>query len=281
MLVAYTSPDVYHLFITAIGRLLCVTIGGRRTMSDDHRRVALVSGGSRGIGAAIVHRLAADGWDVGFCHRDDGMAAIQTEKAAGELGARVLATEVDVRLAADVTEWYARAEDELGPVDALVSCAAIARDRPVALTPEAEWRTVIDTGLNGVFHLCRTAAAAMMKRRSGRIVTVSSVCGEYDHAPAAHHTLTRPGVDGFVQSLAARVARFGVNVNAVTPGPAIRPRDVAALVPEEGRHDLAETIALRRFGSAADVADLVAFALSPQATNLTGRFLEVPAAILL
>ncbi len=250
-------------------------------MSDNNRRVALVSGGSRGIGAAIVRRLAADSWDVSFSYRDDELAAIKTEKAAGELGARVLATEVDVRLAAEVTEWFARAEDELGPVDAMVSCAGIARDRPLALIPEAEWRTVIDTGLDGVFHLCRTAASAMMKRRSGRIVTVSSVCGEYDHAPAAHHTLTRPGVDGFVQSLASQAARFGVNVNAVTPGPVIRPRDVAALVPEEGRHDLAETIALRRFGSVADVADLVAFALSPEAESLTGCVLEVPAAILL
>jgi 3-oxoacyl-[acyl-carrier protein] reductase len=249
-------------------------------VSDNDRRVVLVGNGSRGIGAAIVHRLAAEGWDVAFCYRDDELAAIRTEKAAGELGARVLATEVDVRLAAEVTEWFARAEDELGPVDALVSCAGIARDRPLAQVPEAEWRAVIDTGLHGVLHLCRTAAAAMMRRRSGRIVTVSSVCGEYDHAPAAHHTLTRPGVDGFVQSLAIQAARFGVTVNAVTPGPAIRPRDVAGLVPEKARHDLAETIALRRFGNAADVADLVAFALSPQAAGLTGRVLEVPAAAL-
>jgi 3-oxoacyl-[acyl-carrier protein] reductase len=250
-------------------------------VSHGCRKVALVSAGARGIGAAVVLRLAAGGWDVGFCYRDDELAAIKTGKAASELGARVLATEVDVRLAADVTEWFARSEDELGPVDALVSCAGITRDRPLPLIPEAEWRTVMDTGLTGVFHLCRTAASAMMRRRCGRIVAVSSVCGEYDHAPAAEHTLTRPGVDGFVRSLAIQAAPFGVSVNAVTPGPVTHPRDVAALVPEEGRHDLAETIALRRFVSAGDVADLVAFALSPEADGLTGRVLEVPDAVLL
>jgi len=250
-------------------------------VSHDHRQVALVTGGSRGIGAAVVHRLAAGGWDVGFCFSGDELAAIRTEKTASELGARVLATEVDVTVAAEVTDWFARAEDELGPVDALVSCAGLTRDRPLTLIPEAEWRMVIDTGLHGVFQLCRTAASAMMRRRSGRIVTVSSVCGEYDHAPAADHLLTRSGVDGFLRSLAVQAARFGVNVNAVTPGPVTRPRDMAALVPEEGRHDLAETIALRRFGSAADVADLVAFALSPEAAHLTGRTLVAPTAILL
>jgi 3-oxoacyl-[acyl-carrier protein] reductase len=254
--------------------------GEGRTVSQN-RRVALVSSGSRGIGAAVVQRLAADGWDVSFCYRDDELAAIGTEKAAGELGARVLATEVDVTDPADVAAWFARAEDELGPVDALVSCAGLARDRPLTLIPPAEWRTVIDTGLQGVFYLCRTAASVMMKRRCGRIVTVSSVCGEYDHAPAADHTLTRPGADGFVLSLAAQVARFGITVNAVTPGPATRPRDMAALVPEESPHDLTETIALRRFASATDVAGLVAYALSPEAANLTGRLLEAPAALLL
>jgi 3-oxoacyl-[acyl-carrier protein] reductase len=245
-----------------------------------HARVALVSSGSRGIGAANVRRLAADGWDISFCHRGDERAAVEVEKAAGELGARVVAVEADVRFPAEVTAWFERAEDELGPVEALVSCAGIARDRPLTLVPEAEWRTVIETGLEGVFHLCQTAAFAMMKRRHGRIVAVSSVCGEYDHAPAADRTHTRPGVEGFIRSLASQAARFSVSVNAITPEPVIRSRDIAALVPERHRDDLAETIALRRFGSAADVAELVGFLLSPEAADMTGRVLEVPTAIL-
>jgi 3-oxoacyl-[acyl-carrier protein] reductase len=250
-------------------------------LNTDHSRVALVSGGSRGIGAAIVRRLAVDGWDIGFCHHRDERAAVEVEKSASELGVRVVAAEVDVTDAAAVTSWFRRAEEELGPVTAMVTCAGITRDRPLPLVAEAEWRMVIDTSLDGVFHLCRTAVFAMMKRREGRIVTVSSVCGEYDHAPHGHDTLARPGVAGFTRALAGQARRFGVSVNAVTPGPGPGARDAAALMPEDARADLAETIALRRFGSAADVADLVAFLLSADASDMTGRVLEVPAALVL
>ena len=200
---------------------------------DGPGRVALVSGGSRGIGAATVRRLAADGWDVGFSYHDDGPAARAVEKDAFELGVRAIGTDVDITDAAEVGSWFRLAADELGPVQAVVSCAGITREQPLVRLADADWRTVIDTSLDGVFHLCRAAVFAMMERRSGRIIAVSSVCGEYDHAPTGHDTLAR---------------------------------DQAALVPETHRADLAETIALRRFGSAAD---------------LTGRVLEIPTAIAL
>ena len=242
-------------------------------------RVALVSGGSRGIGAATVRRLAADGWDIGFGYTDDGPAAREVEKDAWELGVRVTGTDVDVTDADEVGSWFRLAEEELGPVRAVVCCAGITRERPLPLVAEAEWRTLIDTSLHGVFHLCRTAVFAMMKRREGRIVAVSSVCGEYDHAPDGHGTLARPGIGGFTRALASQARRFGITVNAVTPGPGVGARDAAALVPEHARADLAETIALRRFGSAAQVADLVASLLSADAPEVTGRVLEVPPVI--
>ena len=250
-------------------------------MSQDPSRVALVSGGSRGIGAAVVRRLAADGWDVGFSYHGDGPSAREVEKAAFELGSWATGTDVDVSDAAEVTSWFRRAEEELGPVQAVVSCAGITREQPLARLAEADWRMLIDTSLDGVFHLCRTAVFAMMQRRSGRIVTVSSVCGEYDHALP---TLARPGIAGFVRALATQTRRLGISVNAVTPGPAAPgpgTRDVTALLPGRHRADLAETIELRRFGNAADVADLVAFLLSADAPDITGRVLEVPSPILL
>ena len=248
--------------------------------------MALVSDGSRGIGAATVRKLAAAGWDVSFCHRGDEQAVCQVEKAVSELGGRVLAVEVDVTNAADVTSWFQQAHDELGPVQAAVSCAGMTRDQPLARLEEADWRAVLDTGLDGMFHICRAAMFAMMKRRSGRIVAVSSVCGAYDHsathdqparqAPArqapAHHWPVRAGIAGFVPALSALTSRFGVNVNAVTPGPATH--DMTAILPELTRADLTETIALRRFDDASDVADLVTFLLSA-ACDITGRVLEV------
>jgi 3-oxoacyl-[acyl-carrier protein] reductase len=250
-------------------------------LSQDYRRVALVSDGSRGIGAATVRRLAAAGWDVSFCHRGDEQSVRQVEKAVSELGGRVLAVEVDVTDAACVTSWFQRAQDELGPVQAAVSCAGMTRDQPLARLEDADWRAVLDTGLDGMFHICRAAMFAMMKRRSGRIVAVSSVCGAYDHsAPharpahqgAAHHWPVRAGIAGFVPALSALTSRFGVSVNAVTPGPATH--DMTAILPELTRADLTETVALRRFDDPSDVAELVAFLLSA-ACETTGRVLEV------
>jgi 3-oxoacyl-[acyl-carrier protein] reductase len=242
-------------------------------------RVALISGGSRGIGAAIVRRLAADGWDIGFCYHGDGAAARTVEKLAFEFGVRAVGTDVDVTDAAEVSSWFRLTEQELGPVQAVVSCAGITREQPLARLEEADWRMVIDTSMDGVFHLCRAAVFAMMERRSGHIVAVSSVCGEYDHAPRHADTMARPGLAGFVRALASQTRRFGIRVNAVTPGPGAR--DAAVLMPERSRADLAETIALRRFGNAADVADLVASLLSGDAPDITGHVLEVPSALVL
>jgi 3-oxoacyl-[acyl-carrier protein] reductase len=248
-------------------------------VGQESRQVALVSGGSRGIGAATVRRLAADGWDVGFSYHGDGPSAREVEKDACALGVRATGTDVDIADAAEVSSWFRLTEEELSPVQAVVSCAGITREQPLARLDEADWRTVIDTSLDGVFHLCRTAVFAMMKRRSGRIVAVSSVCGEYDHTPGWADTLARPGLAGFVRALARQTSRFGITVNAITPGPGAR--DAAALLPERHRADLAETIALRRFGNAADVADLVASLLAPDAPDATGRVLEIPNALAL
>jgi len=175
----------------------------------------LVSGGSRGIGAATVRKLAAEGWDIGFSYIDDGPAAREVEKDAWELGVRVTGTDVDLADAGEVSSWFGLAESELGPVQAVVCCAGITQERPLTLVAEAEWRTLIDTSLHGVFHLCRTAVFTMMKRREGQIIAVSSVCGEYDHDPAGPDTLARPGVAGFTRALASQARRFGISVNAI------------------------------------------------------------------
>jgi 3-oxoacyl-[acyl-carrier protein] reductase len=257
-----------------------VLIGERETaVNQEPGPVALVSGGSRGIGAATVRRLAAEGWDIGFSYLGDGPSARAVEKAAAQLGVRATGTDVDITDAAEVSSWFRLTEQELGPVQAVVSCAGITREQSLARLDQADWQMVIDTSLGGVFHLCRTAVLAMMERRSGRIVMVSSVCGEYDHAPGHVGPLARPGLVGFVRALASQTRRFGISVNAVTPGPGAA--DATALLPERSRADLAETIALRRFGNAADVAALVASLLAADAPDITGHVLEIPSALAL
>jgi 3-oxoacyl-[acyl-carrier protein] reductase len=246
-------------------------------LSQGHGRVALVSAGSRGIGAATVRRLAAAGWDISFCHDEDELSALEVEKAASELGARVLALAADVTDGDEVTAWARQVEEEFGPVGAVVSCAGITRDQPLARLEDADWRPVVDTSLDGVFHLCRATLFPMMRRRSGRIVIVSSVFGVYAHAPRGGYPAARAGIVGLTRALAAMTRQFGIQANAIAP--AVTVTDTTAIVPESHRNALTETIVLRRFGRAAEVADRVAFLLSDDARDLTGRVLEVPGAI--
>ena len=238
-------------------------------MGQGYDRVALVSAGSRGIGAATVARLAADGWNVSFSYSRDGQSAVEAEKAASELGARVLAVQADVTEAAEVASWVRQAED-LGPVGALVSCAGISRDRPLAHLESADWRALTDTSLDGLFHLCRAVMPAMMSRSWGRIVAVSSVSAVY--GPEG-----RAGVAGFTRALASQTARYGIQVNALVP--AAVSAEETAIWPEGARAQLTEMIAVRRFASAAAVAGRVAFLLSDAAGDLTGTVLEVPGGI--
>jgi 3-oxoacyl-[acyl-carrier protein] reductase len=251
-------------------------------LGQGYGRVALVSDGSRGIGAATVRRLAADGWDISFCHHHDEQAAVEAEKAASELGARVLAVRADMTGAADVASWVRRTEDDLGPVAAVVSCAGITRDRPLALLEEADWRAVIDTNLDGVFHLCRAVLPAMMERQSGRIVTVSSVSGVYGDAgpyPGRGLGTARAGIIGFTRALASQTRRYGIRANAVAPAAHSSRTDMTAIWPEGTTARLTEAIALRRFASAAEAADRVAFLLSDAAADITGTVVEVPGSI--
>lgn len=255
-------------------------------MSHGHGRVALVSGGSRGIGAATVRRLAADGWDISFSHHHDARSAVETEKAASELGGQVLAVQVDMARAAEVTSWVRRAEEDLGPVEAMVSCAGITRDQPLALLQDADWRAVIDTNLDGVFYLCRAILPAMMERHSGRIVTVSSVSGVYGDAspcPERGPGAARAGIIGFTRALASQTRRYGIRANAVAPAANSSANsyrtEMTAIWPEATTARLTEAIALRRFASAAEVAERVAFLLSPAAADLTGTVIEVPGSI--
>jgi 3-oxoacyl-[acyl-carrier protein] reductase len=248
-------------------------------LGQGYGRTALVSSGSRGIGAATVRRLAADGWDISFCHHHDERSAVEVEKAASELGARVLVVQADLTRVAEVTSWARRAEEELGPVQAMVSCAGITRDRPLARLEDADWRTVTDTSLEGVFHLCRAVLPVMMERQCGRIVTVSSVSGVYTDAAEDGSGAARAGIVGFVRALASQTRRYGIRANAVTPAAHNGRADTTTIWPEAITVPVTEAIALRRFASAAEAADRVAFLLSDAAAHITGTVVEVPSGI--
>ncbi|MDI5976702.1 3-oxoacyl-ACP reductase FabG [Amycolatopsis magusensis] len=236
-------------------------------------KVALVSGGSRGIGRAVVLRLAQDGFDVAFCYRGDENAAETLTKEVRELGGRAVGTKVDVTDHEATAAWIDRTAGELGPPEAVVTSAGITRDGSLALMPEPDWSQVLRTNLDGVYHVCRPAVFRMIKRRAGSVVTLSSVSGVHGNPTQTNYSASKSGVIGFTKALAKEVGRFGVRVNAVAPG--LIDTDMIGQMGEQARDKLLRTIPLRRFGQADEVAELVSYLVSGRAAYITGSVFEI------
>ncbi|MFE9701939.1 3-oxoacyl-ACP reductase FabG [Streptomyces sp. NPDC005930] len=242
-------------------------------MTTDPRPVALISGGSRGIGRAAVLRLAQDGHDVAFCYHANQEAAEILAKEAETLGARVTYDRVDVADPDAVRDWVTRTENGLGPVETAVTSAGITRDKALVTMSDDDWRSVLTTNLDGVFHVCRTVAFSMMKRRQGSIVNISSVAGVYGNATQTNYAASKAGIIGFSKSLAKEIGRYGIRVNVVAPG--FVDTDMVAAVPERLRTRALGGVALGRMGTAEEVADLVSFLAGPRAAYMTGSVVQI------
>ena len=239
----------------------------------DERPVALVTGGSRGIGRAIVLRLADDGYDVAFCFHTNEEAADLVVKEAAERGGRVLARRVDVANRLAVKQFVDLVEADFGPITALVSAAGIIRDNPLVLLPERDWRAVLGVNLDGTYHVCNAAVFAMMKRRNGVVVTMSSVAGVYGNATQTNYSASKAGIIGFTKALAKEVGGHGIRANVVAPG--FIETDMTASMTDKAAARIADRIPLGHFGRPDDVADVVGFLVSDQARYLTGQVLGV------
>ncbi|MEU1161408.1 3-oxoacyl-ACP reductase FabG [Streptomyces sp. NPDC005921] len=242
-------------------------------METNARRVALVTGGSRGIGRQVVTALARDGFDVAFCYRSDEEAARSVAQEAEKEGAGVFTARVDVADSRAVRDFVRGTEDTLGPLHAAVSCAGIVRDNPLVMMAEGDWDAVLRTNLDGTYHLCKAAVFAMMKRRTGTVVTMSSVAGVYGNATQTNYSASKAGIIGFSKALAKESGRYGVRVNAVAPG-FIDTDMLSGLAPEHTRK-MTERIPLGRLGHPREVADLVSFLVSDRAAYITGQVFGV------
>ncbi|UWE09975.1 3-oxoacyl-ACP reductase FabG [Actinacidiphila bryophytorum] len=238
---------------------------------DPLRRVALVSGGSRGIGRATVLRLVRDGYEVAFCYQRDAGAARAVEKEAAETGGRATARQVDVTSAAEVQAWVLGVEQETGPVDTVVTSAGVVKDAPLVMMTDEDWDLVLDTNLRGTFLVCRAALFHMMKRRSGCVVNVSSIAGVAGNASQGNYSAAKAGIIGLGRSLSKEVGRYGIRVNTVAPG--FIETDMLAQLTDGYRSRMVDRTALRRFGQPEDVADAVAYLAG--AAYVTGAVLQV------
>jgi 3-oxoacyl-[acyl-carrier protein] reductase len=236
-------------------------------------KTALVTGGSRGIGRAIVERLAGDGVDVVFFYRGNAEAAREVVDAVAATGGKVEAMQVDVADATAVTAAVDQVIASRGRVDVLVNNAGVVRDNLLALLDDADIRTVLDTNVGGVFNVTRAVVPHMISKRSGRIVNLSSVAGEKGGRGQSNYAASKGAINAFTRAMAVELASRKITVNCVAPG--VIETEMSQQVRDLAGDDVKARILLRRYGQAQDVAHAVWFLASRFADYITGEVLHV------
>jgi 3-oxoacyl-[acyl-carrier protein] reductase len=233
--------------------------------------VAIVTGGSRGIGRAIVEILAAAGMKVVFTYRQNADAASQV--VAAEKDGQVTAEAVDVRESAACAAFTEKIFDRTGRIDLLVNNAGVIRDNPLAALEDDDVRAVLDTNVTGTFNMTRAVVPYMVSKRRGKIVNISSVSGEKGGRGQTNYAASKGAINAFTRALAVELAPRNITVNAVAPG--VIETEMSRTVRELAGDQVQSRILLRRIGKPADVAHAVWFLSSAYADYITGEILHV------
>ncbi|HLK42624.1 MAG TPA: 3-oxoacyl-[acyl-carrier-protein] reductase [Thermoleophilia bacterium] len=236
-------------------------------------RVALVTGGSRGIGAAVCAELGAAGARVVVNYVRDAAAAERVCDDVRAAGGEAVALAGDVSTPAGAQALVDGVEQDVGEIDVLVNNAGITRDNLIMKLSEDDWRQVIDTNLAGAFFTCRAVARPMLKRRRGAIVNMSSVVGIHGNPGQTNYAASKAGLIGLTKALAKELGGRGIRVNAIAPG--YIETELTDALPEEARAEILRSTPLRRLGRPADVAAAVRFLASDAAAFVTGDVLAV------
>lgn len=242
-------------------------------MQDFANKVALVTGGSRGIGRAIALELARRGAHVVISYAGNEAAAADTVKAIGDAGGKAKAVRFDVADTEACSKAVEEIVKELGGLHVLVNNAGVAIDGLLMRFKDEDWDKTLDTNLKGAFALMRAASRPMMKQRGGAIVNVSSIVGEMGNAGQSAYAASKAGLIGLTKSIARELASRNIRVNAVTPG--FITTDMTAALSAELKEKMAAQIPLSRIGNAEEVASAVAFLSSDSASYITGEVLKV------
>jgi len=236
-------------------------------------KIALVTGGSRGIGRGIVESLAREGAKVAFVYRGSQEAASALVSAQTAEGREVVAIQGDVAITADADRIVSEVIAKWGRLDILVNNAGIIRDGLLATMEPDDWRAVIDTNLSSVYNFCHAAVRQMMSQRIGRIINISSVAAEYGNQGQANYAASKGGIQGFTRCLATEIGRRNITVNAVAPG--FIETDMTQAVRNAAEAKIKDSIPLRRLGKPEDIANAVLFLASEEASYITGHVLTV------
>jgi 3-oxoacyl-[acyl-carrier protein] reductase len=236
-------------------------------------KVAIVTGASRGIGAAIARELAAQGAVVVVNHRDSAAGADEVVNQVVAQGGQALAAQADVSQTAEAARLVKETVDRFERVDILVNNAGTTRDILLAMMSEADWDTVLDTNLKSTYACSKAVLRPMMRQRSGRIINITSVVGLAGQAGQSNYAASKAGIIGFTKSLAKEVGARNITVNAIAPG--FVPTVLTQVLSEEQRRIAIEMTPLGRFAQPEEIAYAVAFLASDRASFITGQVLSI------
>lgn len=238
-----------------------------------NKKLALVTGASKGIGSSIARRLAKSGIDIAINYNSDLPGAEETKRACEEFGVRAEVYQGDLSLEEDVSRVFEEIIRDFNTIDILVNNAGITRDNILLRMSGEDFKEVIDVNLNSAFWTMKYATKIMMKKRSGNIVNISSVVGIRGNAGQINYSASKAGLIGMTKSLAKEVSSRNIRVNAVAPG--FIQTKMTDRLDEKIKEKLLEEIPLKKFGSPEDVANLVNFLVSEESGYITGQVLNV------
>jgi len=236
-------------------------------------KVAIVSGGSRGIGKAIVQELSWLGASVAFNYLKSEDKAIELKAEIESCGGKVLIFKNDVKDYVAMRRMVEDVKDHFGGLDIVVNNAGILRDKALMLMEQEDWNDVISTNLSGSFNLVRAAIVTLLKQKSGNIINITSVAGITGIARQVNYSASKAGLIGLTKALAKEVGPYNIRVNAIAPG--YTDTDMLKGLKEEDKKQMLEMIPLGRFGQSEEVAKIATFLVSDKAGYITGQVLSV------
>ncbi len=247
-------------------------------MTEERRRTAIVTGGSRGIGRAIARDLASAGNRVVITFRQDVARGEETAREIRDAGGDAVSVQADVTDAAQVKALAERVSQDYGGADILVNNAGIIKDALFPFLKEEDWDAVLDIDLKGAFRMTKSVIRGMLHRKWGRIVNIVSVSGISGHVGQTNYSAAKGGLIAFTKALALEMATHGITVNAVAPG--LIDTEIVAHLKEEARAEFVRRIPMARFGTPEDIAGLVSFLASDRASYISGSAVTIDGGLL-